>query len=94
VKGAGFDKTQRRYTCEWRNAFFRKRSELALPVDSTRLVCYTPNVVEYKDAYATNIFMDGEMALTTFCNFTLFVDDTEIVRDPPYLSINGSFMFR
>lgn len=43
---------------------------------------------------STFIFMNGELAQTTYTNFTVFVEDTVIVRDPPEQLKNGSFMFR
>jgi hypothetical protein len=38
--------------------------------------------------------MNGELAQTTYTNFTVFVDDALIVRDPPEELKNSSFMFR
>ena len=43
---------------------------------------------------STFIFMNGELAQTTYTNFTVFVDDALIVRDPPEELKNSSFMFR
>ena len=94
VRGAGFDNTQRRYACEWHNPFFRVRSVLSLPVTSTYFVCYTPDLVKFKDESSSFVLIDGELAMTTYCNVSIFTDDTLIVRDPPELLTNGSFIFR
>ena len=94
VRGAGFDNTDRRYSCLWHSPYFRVQSDLALPVDSEHFVCYTPDLVKYKDLSSTFILMDGELAQTTYTNFTVLVEETVILRDPPDLYQNGSFMFR
>jgi len=94
VRGAGFDSTKRRYSCEWDNPYFRARSDLSLPIDSQHFVCYTPDLVKYKDMSSTFILMDGDLLETAYSNFTVFVEDTVVLRDPPELYNNGSFMFR
>jgi hypothetical protein len=96
VRGAGFDNTRRLYQCEWHNPFYRVKSAFSLPVDSTHFVCHTPNLVQFKEISSNYIAIDGEsqMALTSYSNFSVFFDDTEIIRDPPQLFNNGSFMFR
>ena len=94
VRGAGFDSTERRYSCLWDSPYFRVQSDLALPVDSEHFVCYTPDLVKYKDVSSTFMLMDGELAQTAYTNFTVLVDESVIQRDPPELYNNGSFMFR